>query len=218
MLTLHGFSFSNYYNIVKHALLHKGVPFEEHKVYTDEDSLKSFSPVGKVPALTTEDGVNLSESTVLIDYLEDAYPDVPLYPSAASERARVRQLVKISELYIELPARRMINFVFGGGEAPAELKEEVRTVMERGVHGLNTLASFSPYMAGDSLTAADIYLRYALAIPKIIGPAQLDWDVAASINGLAEWEALMADSDASRKVDADAKENTPEFMARFVGG
>ena len=218
MPTLHGFAFSNYYNIVKHALLHKGVAFEEHKVYTDEASLKDFSPVGKVPALTTDDGVNLSESTVLIDYLEDAYPDVPLYPAGASDRARVRQMVKTTELYIELPARRMIAFVFGGGDAPAELKDEVRGVLERGVNGLNALASFDPYMAGAELTAADIYLRYALLIPKMIGPAQLDWDICASINGYADWDALMAGSEVSKKVDADAEANTPEFMARMVGG
>ena len=217
MPTLHGFAFSNYYNIVKHALLHKGVAFEEHKVYTDEESLKNFSPVGKVPALTTDDGVNLSESTVLIDYLEDAYPEVPLYPAAASERARVRQMIKTTELYIELPARRMIAFVFGGGDAPAELKDEVRAVLERGVTGINALASFDPYMAGANLTAADIYLRYALLIPKMIGPAQLDWDICASINGFSDWDALMAGSEASQKVDADAQANAPEFMARLAG-
>ncbi len=216
MVTLHGFSFSNYYNMVKHALLQKGVPFEEHKVYTDEESLKTFSPVGKVPALTTEDGMQLSESSVLIDYLEDKYPEVPLYPADPDQRARVRQLMKISELYIELPARRMIAFVFGGGDAPDDLKDEVRTVLERGVSGINALASFDPYVAGKELTAADIYLRYSLAIPKMIGPAQLDWDICANINGCKEWEALMAGSEVSQKVDADAQANTSEFMERLV--
>ena len=28
MITLHGFAFSNYYNIVKHVLMHKQLPFE----------------------------------------------------------------------------------------------------------------------------------------------------------------------------------------------
>ena len=217
MLTLHGFAFSNYYNMVKHALLHKGVPFEEHKIYTDDASLKTFSPVGKVPAMTTEGGMQLSESSVLIDYLEDKYPEVPLYPADPDQRARVRQLMKTSELYIELPARRMIAYVFGGGDAPAALKEEVRTVLERGVNAINALASFDPYIAGSELTAADIYLRYALLIPKMIGPAQLDWDICASINGCQQWEAMMADSDVSKTVDADAQANAPEFMARLAG-
>ena len=34
MITLHGFAASNYYNIVKHALLYKGIPFQEEIFYT----------------------------------------------------------------------------------------------------------------------------------------------------------------------------------------
>ena len=33
MPTLHGFSYSNYYNMPKHALLYKSVAFEEDLVY-----------------------------------------------------------------------------------------------------------------------------------------------------------------------------------------
>ena len=81
MLTLHGFAFSNYHNIVKHALMHKGIPFEEHIVYPGTPELLAVNPAGKVPAMTTEDGTPLAESSVLVDYLEDAYPAVPLYPA-----------------------------------------------------------------------------------------------------------------------------------------
>jgi hypothetical protein len=34
MLTLHGFSSSNHYNIIKLTLLEKGVPFKESVVYS----------------------------------------------------------------------------------------------------------------------------------------------------------------------------------------
>lgn len=215
MLTLHGFAFSNYHNIVKHALLYKGIAFEEHKVYPGDPQLQAVSPAGKVPALTTADGVNLSESSVMLDYLEDAYPEKPLYPADPGQRARVRQLMKVTELYLELPARRMIGSVFSRAPAPDELKAEVRATLERGVGAINALATFSPYALGAELTAADLYLRYALAIPKMIGPAQLDWDIVASIDGLAAWDAMMADTDIARKIDADQAQNTPEFMARL---
>jgi glutathione S-transferase len=123
--------------------------------------------------------------------------------------------MKVAELYLELPARRMIGSVFSRAPAPEQLKAEVRATLERGVAAINALATFSPYALGAELTAADIYLRYALAIPKMIGPAQLDWDIVASIDGLADWDAMMADTDIARKIDADQAENTPEFMARL---
>lgn len=69
------------------------------------------------------------------------------------------------------------------------------------------------HLAGDQLTLADIHLRYALAIPKLVGPSQLDFDVVAAVDGLAQWDAMMADSDISRKIDADMSANLPDFMA-----
>jgi len=213
MLTLHGFAFSNYHNIVKHALIYKGIPFEEHIVYPGTPELLAVNPAGKVPAMTTQDGTCLAESSVLVDYLEDAYPATPLYPADPEARARVRQLMKVSELYLDLPSRRLLPAVLGDAVVDQAVKDEVRITLERGVRSLNELASFSPYAAGEEITLADIYLRYALAIPKMVGPGHLDWDIMADVDGLATWDAMMADSDIARKIDADMRDNTADFMA-----
>ena len=62
MLTLHGFAFSNYYNIVKHALMAKGVPFRENLVYPGSPELLAVNPAGKVPAMTTARGTLLAKA------------------------------------------------------------------------------------------------------------------------------------------------------------
>lgn len=144
MITLHGFAASNYYNIVKHALLYKGIPFQENLIFAGSEELLTVSPVGKVPAITTNDGLNISESSVICDFIEETYPDTPLYPTDAGERAVVRQIMKIAELYFELPSRRLIPYVFSGAAVPDSLKAEVRQVLERGVGALNHLCQFSP--------------------------------------------------------------------------
>jgi glutathione S-transferase len=217
MITLHGFAVSNYYNMVKHVLLYKNVPFEEHKVYPGDEALLAVSPVGKVPAMTTDSGLNLSETLVILDYLEEKYPDNPLYPADVEERARVRQMIKVTELYIELQARRLLGAVFTGQQAPDELKQEVRGVLERGIKGLNDLTRFGPYIDGEVMTMADIVLRYSLMLPKMVGPSQLDWDIVAAIDGAPAWDAMMAESDIARKIDADHAANTDEFFARIRG-
>ena len=52
MLKLHGFSVSNYYNMVKLALLEKGLPFEEVTFYGGQaPQALEVSPRGKVPVL-----------------------------------------------------------------------------------------------------------------------------------------------------------------------
>ena len=166
MLTLHGFPFSNYHNIVKHALLYKGIPFEEHIAYPGSAELMAVSPAGKAPAMTTERGTQLSESSVLVEYLEDAYPEPPLFPAEPDAKAQVRQLMKISELYLELPARRLLPALLGNATIHDSTLAEIRATLDRGTRSLIELARFSPFVAGNELTLADIYLRYALSIPK----------------------------------------------------
>ena len=218
MITLHGFPFSNYHNIVKHTLLQKGVPFDEQLVYPGAPELVGKSPLGKVPAMTTENGTAISESSVIVEFLEDAYPDTPLYPVDADARALVRQLMKISELYLELPARRMLPAVLGNVEIAPETLVEIKSVLAKGAKAVADLASFGPYLCGAQLTLADIYMRYALSIPKMAGPSKLDWDVMEAVPGLLEWDAMMADTDIARRVDADLRDNTADFMAYISGG
>ena len=59
---------------------------------------------------------------------------------------------------------------------------------------------------------ADIYLRYVMSVVAL-AKAGLDWDIAAEILGLKEWQTLMASSDVSKKVDADREANQKEFFA-----
>ena len=139
MITLHGFAASNYYNIVKYVLLYKELPFEERLVYGGGEEWLAISPVGKIPAVTTADGQHLSETTVICDYLEEVYPKRPLYPEEPGARARVRQIMKVSELYLELSSRRLIAYAISGKPAPEAAKDEARHVTKRGIGAMQSL-------------------------------------------------------------------------------
>src|SRR5437899_12391376 len=92
------------------------------------------SPTGKYPCLEIEDGTFLGESKVILNYLEDAYPDVPLLPANPLERARVRELMEVIDLYLELPARRLYPEVFSSvGKVSDEVKSVVRPLLAQGV-------------------------------------------------------------------------------------
>ncbi len=75
MITLCGFSLSNYYNKVKLALLEKGIPFTEERVMTKstDEAVLACSPLGKIPFIRTEHGP-ICESQVIVDYLEALQP------------------------------------------------------------------------------------------------------------------------------------------------
>lgn len=105
MLKLYGFPVSNYYNMVKHALLEKGLAFEEVAFYAGQSpEALAISPRGKVPVLGVEQGY-INETSVILQYLEDTQGGPALLPKAPFERAQVLALAKEIELYIELPAR-----------------------------------------------------------------------------------------------------------------
>jgi len=213
MITLHGFAASNYYNLVKHALLYKELPFQEHLVFSGGDEWLAISPMGKVPAITTADGRHLSESTVICDFLEETYPAKPLYPADLGERAAVRQIMKIAELYFELPSRRFIAYALTGNAAPEPVKSEVRQVLKRGIGAMRQLCQFSPWIMGDQLTMADIYVYYVNTIVNTFASKQLDWDILAEIPGMKEWRASMSESAIAQTVEAGRVANQPEFMA-----
>ncbi|MGX9462605.1 glutathione S-transferase family protein [Shewanella sp. A14] len=214
MMTLHGFAASNYYNLVKHVLLYKQLPFQENLIYAGSDELLKVSPAGKVPAITTAEGLNISESSVICDFIEETYPATPLYPENAAERAVVRQIMKMAELYFELPSRRLIPYAFSGAEVPESLKTEVRQVLTRGITGLSRLCQFSPWIAGEQLTMADIYVYYVNTIVSAFGSRQLDWDVLAEIPGMKQWNDAMSQTVIAQKVEADRLANMPEFMQK----
>ena len=211
MPVLHGFSYSNYYNMPKHALLYKGVSFEEDLVYPSAQGYNKLSPALKVPSLTTDTGEHLSEAAVLCEYIEDAYPQKPLLPADAISRNKNRQLMHMAELYIELPNRRLIPYSFRNTPAPEQLLSEVVAVVDRGINSINALSSFDPWVLGAEFTMADIYLFYVLTVAEM-GGQMTGIDLNARIPGLEQWRTAFAADPISQKVAADMEANREGFF------
>ena len=70
--------------------------------------------MGKVPFIETDHGV-LTEVNVIFDYLEDIAPSPALYPKDAWERAKAKEIGRISELYIDGASRPLTraSLLFG---------------------------------------------------------------------------------------------------------
>jgi glutathione S-transferase len=203
MYKLYGFPISNYYNMVKLALLEKGIKFEEVTIRPtqDEDYLRK-SPMGKVPCLEVPEGY-LSETSVILDYLEDVSGDNKFYPRDSFQKAKVRQIMKSSELYVELVARRLLGGVFFGEALSDELKNEVRTQLHKGTTALNRLLKFGPYAAGNDMTYADIVLYYTVALGNMATKKALGVDLEDEMPGLTKWLELMDQSAHVQAVNAD---------------
>jgi len=155
MITLCGFGVSNYYNKLKLVLLEKQIPFHERTVYPwQRDSFVDDSPLGRIPFIETDEG-SLSESQVILEYLEDRYPEIPLYPAGALDRAKCRELIQHLELNAEWVVRRLYKECFFGGKVSDETRLEVRERLAGGLQAAARLAKFSPFILGPEFTAAD---------------------------------------------------------------
>ena len=92
-LRLYDHPLSPYSQKIKIALREKGVPFEACLPTglgsgEQNDGLGAANPRGEVPALVLETGEALFESTVLLEFIEERWPEPPLAPPSALGRAR----------------------------------------------------------------------------------------------------------------------------------
>lgn len=203
MFKLYGFPVSNYYNMVKLALLHKGLAFEEVIMRpSQEQDYLSKSPMGKIPCLETSDGF-ISETNVILDFLDEAYPDKALLPKEPFARAKVRELSKSIELYVELVARQLYRGVFFGEKLSEELKIKVRPELEKGVVALKRLLRFGPYAAGAQLTQADLVLYYTANLAGMAAKRVYGIDLAAEVDGLRDWQQMMDKNPLVQQVNRD---------------
>jgi glutathione S-transferase len=79
---------------VRIALAEKGIEYETVEVDLDDRPAWIYekNPLGRVPVLE-EDTFLLAESAVIDEYLDDRYPDPPLWPADPADRALGRMLV-----------------------------------------------------------------------------------------------------------------------------
>jgi len=95
-MRLHGASGSPFVRKVQVALALKGLPYEQIQQlpFTRDAQYRKINPLGKIPTLQ-DGGLTICDSTVICEYLEEAYPQAPLYPANPADRARARWLEEL---------------------------------------------------------------------------------------------------------------------------
>jgi glutathione S-transferase len=153
---------------VRIVLAEKGLSYETVEIdLADRPAwLYDLNPAGKVPVLD-EDGWILPESAVIDEYLNERYPERPLWPDDPGERAAGRLLVfrfdEFSQPYYAL--RR------GEDGAQERFEEELGA--------LDSVLAGMPWLSGRGFGLADVaFLPWLLRARDLLG---ID---------LAPWQAL----------------------------
>src|SRR5690606_11781819 len=118
---------------------------------------RAINPLALVPALMLDDGTVIPESEIIVEYLEDRFPNPPLRPAAPEERARARLLARLADEHLAPPLKELFEAAkAGGGAANAEAP---RTAVDRALghiaRNLGGGTRAAAYAVGDRLTTAD---------------------------------------------------------------
>lgn len=93
MLKLLGSPASPYVRKVRLVLGVKHRPYEfvSDALLGDSPVIGQYNPLGKIPALVSADGQVWYDSPVIVEYLDYAYPENPIFPKAWSDRMVVKR-------------------------------------------------------------------------------------------------------------------------------
>ena len=164
-LTFYAGSGSPYAWKVWLALEHKGIPYELKMLSFDKGDTRTpeflaVNPRAKVPAIV-EDGVAVSESSAIVEYLEDRYPWKPLLPKDAAGRATVRRIAAEADNYLAETVEKLFGLTLYAKQAPAA--GEIAAAQE---HALAEIAILEKTLTADYL-AGDISIADFTAYPHV---------------------------------------------------
>ncbi|HYC05181.1 MAG TPA: glutathione S-transferase family protein [Azospirillaceae bacterium] len=115
----------------------------------------AINPYGKVPALDADGGIVI-ESEVIVEFLEDRFPETPLLPADPLARAHSRAISRAIDLYVMAPMTTLFGQLNPATRDRA-LVDVKLAEMRRGLDGLEMLVR-APYAAGESRSLADCAL------------------------------------------------------------
>lgn len=202
MLKLHGIALSNYTSMVRAALEEKGIAYEfVLSPPSQEADYTARSPMGKVPCVEVAQG-HLSETSAILDYLEEIHPEPALMPIDPFARAKVRELCQAMALYVELVARKGVGVLFGK-ETPDHIKKGMARDLPRGVKAVGQLTAFSPWIAGEQLTYADFFGYYTFTLANTLASMNCDLNLFEQLPGAVQWYAKVGALDSVKFTDSE---------------
>lgn len=143
------------------------------------------NPRAEVPALE-EGEVRVFDSTIILEYLEDAYPDPALRPAGAADRARVRMLEEVMDTHFEAITWGLSELAWFR-RAEGELAETIRSNAARQIGGfyrwLEDQLGGRPWFNGQAFGWGD------LCVVPFVNGAVGQGHVPAEGSRLADWLA-----------------------------
>lgn len=184
MIELYGYWRSSAAYRVRIALNLKGLEARHHHVNLRrgeqrDEAYRALNPFGRVPTMV-EDGTAFTQSLAILEYLEESYPEPPLLPSGAVQRARVRALADVVACDMH-PINNLSILKYLENELKIGKDQKLgwyRHWVHEGFAALEAMLVDDPYTGrfchGDAPTLADVCL-----VPQVYNARRFDCDLTA---------------------------------------
>jgi glutathione S-transferase len=164
---IYGPAYSTYTRTARMALIEKGAAYrlEAVDMFKGEHvagAHASRHPFGKVPTLE-HDGFVLYETSAIARYIDRVFPGPSLHPSDPRHCARMDQIISIIDSYAygaiigQLAWQRLVVPMTGGAPDEGVIQASLPRV-QLSLSEFDRLADGGQFLAGPSLSLADIYL------------------------------------------------------------
>lgn len=174
------------------------VPVDMGQMGHKSDEVTGLNPLQQLPVLLLDDGTPLSESIAICRYLEDIYPEPPLFGTDARDRAIVEMWNRRVELHLLASVAAAFRHIH-----PAMKEWEVPQVAEWGEANKPKAIAFlelldgeladREFVAGERYTVADITAMIAMDFMK---PARIE--KPAHLENLMRWYGVVASRPSAR--------------------
>lgn len=192
------------------ALNLKGLEYEQHDVDLRTRAHKApeylaLNPQGMVPALEVE-GVVLTQSVAILEWLEEAFPEPALLPSGLLDRARVRAMAALigSDIH-PLNNLRVLGAVRGLGADQAGVDAWAGGWIAAGFDALERMVgeSGAGWSFGAAPTLVDCYLIPQLYSARRFNVDLTPWPKLLAVEQAAETHPAFIAAHPDKQPDAD---------------
>ncbi len=205
MIRLFHFPLSPYCRKVRLSLAEKKLDVEliEERYWEKGKEFLRRNPAGKVPVLRMN-GLTLSESAAICEYIEECHPQPALLPANAEGRFEARRLVSWfddkfhREVTSKLLYERVNKKVSGEGYPDSTAVKAGARAIKFHIDYMGWLLDQRRWLAGDAMTLADFAAAAHLSALDYI--SDVDWNRSPAVK---DWYAKIKSRPAFRSILAD---------------
>ncbi|KGB54916.1 Glutathione S-transferase-like protein [Sphingopyxis sp. LC81] len=160
------------------AILHlKGLDYELDPItpFYGNDEFSKLSPLRRIPVLVDGDLV-INDSTVIAEYLDEAYPDVPVLPKGPRERAQARWIEEYADsrlgdlcIWSLFFPKIVAPHVFKRPPDEAAIAKVTDTDLPEAIDWIEERAPAGGFLFGDAVSIADLAVACPLRNAAIAG-------------------------------------------------